>query len=451
MQIDTPIITVIGIILLVAIFLMIIITTLFFQLSNTRKSAHTLQVIQLEFRNLAERIEKIETNQQAFSQGINTLGIEFRGLSERIATVEKNQDIINQDMGHLATSTLSYITELKTLTSAATDVINTTRNELAQAKNDLTELAERFARVEKNQSSVYQGIGNLATSALSAITELKSLTNGLTSATGAMRDELARAKNDLVELHTHITNSKEVERQIADSIRRLETVIAGTQTKGAAGENVLEVIFSKLPAEWQVRNFKIGGKSVEFALRLPNELIMPIDSKWTATSLIEQLFNTEDLQEQQKLKKQIEEIVLSKAREVKKYLDPSITVNFGVAVVPDSVYELCSGIQAEIFRLNVVLISYSMFLPYLLLVFQTTLKNSYNIDSRKIETYLQAAHESIDTLQNELDGRLSRAITMLNNSRDDMKVTIGKLSASLAGLQAGTSPVLSLPESTEQH
>jgi len=451
MQIDTPIITVIGIILLVAIFLMIIITTLFFQLSNTRKSAHTLQVIQLEFRNLAERIEKIETNQQAFSQGINTLGIEFRGLSERIATVEKNQDIINQDMGHLATSTLSYITELKTLTSAATDVINTTRNELAQAKNDLTELAERFARVEKNQSSVYQGIGNLATSALSAITELKSLTNGLTSATGAMRDELARAKNDLVELHTHITNSKEVERQIADSIRRLETVIAGTQTKGAAGENVLEVIFSKLPAEWQVRNFKIGGKSVEFALRLPNELIMPIDSKWTATSLIEQLFNTEDLQEKQKLKKQIEEIVLSKAREVKKYLDPSITVNFGVAVVPDSVYELCSGIQAEIFRLNVVLISYSMFLPYLLLVFQTTLKNSYNIDSRKIETYLQAAHESIDTLQNELDGRLSRAITMLNNSRDDMKVTIGKLSASLAGLQAGTSPVLSLPESTEQH
>ena len=286
MQIDTPIITVIGIILLVAIFLMIIITTLFFQLSNTRKSAHTLQVIQLEFRNLAERIEKIETNQQAFSQGINTLGIEFRGLSERIATVEKNQDIINQDMGHLATSTLSYITELKTLTSAATDVINTTRNELAQAKNDLTELAERFARVEKNQSSVYQGIGNLATSALSAITELKSLTNGLTSATGAMRDELARAKNDLVELHTHITNSKEVERQIADSIRRLETVIAGTQTKGAAGENVLEVIFSKLPAEWQVRNFKIGGKSVEFALRLPNELIMPIDSKWTATSSV---------------------------------------------------------------------------------------------------------------------------------------------------------------------
>ena len=167
--------------------------------------------------------------------------------------------------------------------------------------------------------------------------------------------------------------------------------------------------------------------------------------------MIEQLFNTEDLQEKQKLKKQIEEIVLSKAREVKKYLDPSITVNFGVAVVPDSVYELCSGIQAEIFRLNVVLISYSMFLPYLLLVFQTTLKNSYNIDSRKIETYLQAAHESIDTLQNELDGRLSRAITMLNNSRDDMKVTIGKLSASLAGLQAGTSPVLSLPESTEQH
>ena len=55
------------------------------------------------------------------------------------------------------------------------------------------------------------------------------------------------------------------------AIRRLETVIAGTQSKGAAGENILDVVFSKLPAEWQVRNFPVGNKSVEFGLRFETQ------------------------------------------------------------------------------------------------------------------------------------------------------------------------------------
>jgi DNA recombination protein RmuC len=230
----------------------------------------------------------------------------------------------------------------------------------------------------------------------------------------------------------------------------LKPLLRVHKQKGSAGENVLEVVFSKLPIEWQVRNFKIGGKSVEFALRLPNNLIMPIDSKWTATNLLEQFINTEDIQEQQKLKKAIEDVVLLKAKEVRKYIDPSITVNFGIAVIPDAVYDLCAGIQSETFQLNVVLVSYSMFIPYLLLVFQTTLKNSQSIDLQKIDAYLQTAHEGINSLQNELDGRFSRALTMMNNSRDDMRVVLGKLGGSLTGLQIGAGSVLSLQEPNEK-
>lgn len=75
-----------------------------------------------------------------------------------------------------------------------------------------------------------------------------------------------------------------------------------------------------------------------------------------------------------------------------------------------------------------------MFIPYLLLVFQTTLKNSQSIDLQKIDAYLQTAQEGINNLQNELDGRFSKAITMMNNSRDDMRVILGKLGGSLTGL-----------------
>lgn len=377
----------VGIVTLLVLFLLFIfVVVLFFQLRKLQENKSDPSELVPQIAVLGEKLSHIEP----VTQAINSMQSEVRGLTERIATVETNQGMVNKD------------------------------------------------------------VGNLATSALSAITELKSLTTGLADATSAMRVELSRAKNDLTELHTHVKSRQESERQVAESIRRLETIIAGTQTKGSAGENILEVVFSKLPIEWQVRDFKIGGKSVEFALRLPNNLIMPIDSKWAATNLVEQFINTDDIQEQQRLKKAIENVVLSKAKEVRKYLDPSITVNFGVAVVPDAVYDLCTGIQSETFQLNVVLVSYSMFVPYLLLVFQTTLKNGQSIDLQKLDAHLQTAQESIKAIQDELDGRFSRAMTMMNNSRDEMRAILGKLSGSLTGLQIGVSSAPSLSEPKEK-
>ena len=231
-------------------------------------------------------------------------------------------------------------------------------------------LTERISTVETSQNEVQRGVGNLATDSISALSELKTLTNRLGEATAVMRSELATAKTDLTALHSHVRSRQEMDIQMSESIRRLETVIAGTQTKGSAGENILDVVFGKLPQEWQVRNFKISGKVVEFGLRLPNDLILPIDSKWTATHLLEKFIASEDMEEKQRIKRDMESAVLLKAKEVKKYIDPNVTVNFGVAVIPDSVFDLTYSIQSEAFRMNVVLVSYSMFVPYLLLVFQ---------------------------------------------------------------------------------
>lgn len=375
----------IGIITLLVLFLLVLfVVVLFFQLHKLQGSKNSTSDIAPQIAVLGEKLSHIEPVIQA----VNSMQSDVRGLSERITSVEKNQFIADQ------------------------------------------------------------GVDNFAANALSSITELKTLTANLSEATGAMRTELSHAKNDLTELHTHVKSKQESERQTAESVRRLETIIAGTQTKGLAGENVLEVVFAKLPIEWQVRDFEIGGKSVEFALRLPNNLIMPIDSKWAATNLLEQFVNADGIQEQQRLKKAIEDAVFQKAKEVRKYIDPSRTVNFGIAVIPDAVYDLCIGIQSEIFQSNVVLVSYSMFIPYLLLVFQMSLKNGQSIDLQKLDTYLQVAQESVKSLQDELDGRFSRAITMMNNSRDDMRAILGKMGGSLTGLQmgAGITPIV-LPES----
>ncbi|MBI4321052.1 MAG: DNA recombination protein RmuC [Chloroflexi bacterium] len=317
---------------------------------------------------------------------------------------------------------------------------------LAQVQIELTRLSERVQSMEQGQTRVSQGIGALQT----GLVETSTVARGLSETTSAIRDELARAKTDLTDLQARARARQDLEYQMAESVRRLEAVIAGTQTKGAAGENILEAVFANFPPDWQVRGFKVGNKIVEFGLRLPNNLVLPIDSKWPATDLLERLACCDSSDERQSLKGQIEKTVSEKAKEVTKYIDPNVTVNFGIAVVPDAVYDLCSSAQIDAYKNNVVLVSYSLFVPYLLLVFQTILKSSQTLDPQRLDAYLQSARDAIDHLQRELEGPIPDAITRLTNSRSRMAGQISKLSTGLVGLQVASvqapSTLAALPE-----
>ena len=296
---------------------------------------------------------------------------------------------------------------------------------------ELRGVNERVSGMEHNQARVDQGIGDLQT----GLAKTDSATTRLISATADIHDQLMHAKEGVARLRTHSHARQGLEEQTAESIKRLEAVIAGTQSKGAAGENILETLFARLPAAWQVRDFQVGNKSVEFGLRLPNRLVLPIDSKWPATHLIETLLATEDPDERQRVKSRIEVAVRDKAREVRKYIDPNVTVNFGIAAVPDAVYELCTRVQTDIFQWNVVLISYSMVVPYLLLVFQTVLRSAQTVDTQKLDACLRSIEDGITAMQGELDGRFSRALTMIDNSRSELRAHLGKVAGGLTSLQ----------------
>ncbi|KCZ71259.1 hypothetical protein ANME2D_02461 [Candidatus Methanoperedens nitroreducens] len=319
-------------------------------------------------------------------------------------------------------------------------------------QTELKGLIERVSTIEQNQNTESQKIQALEIRLAESSTATNTATKNLIEATTAMHNEISQTKNSLTELQAHVKARQDVEQRTAESIKRLETIIAGTSTKGAAGENILEVVFAKLPPDWQVRNFKVGNKHVEFGLRLPNNLIVPIDSKWPATSQLEQLASCEDIDEQQELKTQIESVILNKAKEVKKYINPSLTVNFGIVAVPDAVYGMCNGIQADVFQQNIVLVSYSMFVPYLLLVFQTVLKTSQNIDLEKLDAHLQVAQASVKALQGELEGRYSKAIKLLNNSHIEMSAHLSKISSGLTNLQIGAcTPQAQLAQPEEKY
>jgi len=227
-----------------------------------------------------------------------------------------------------------------------------------------------------------------------------------------------------------------------ESLRRLERILAGTK-KGAAGEKILDEVFSLLPAEWQERNFIVGGKMVEFALRLPNELLVPIDSKWPATDILERLEETDDPEEQKKLKKRAEQEVTRRASEVRKYIDPNRTTLFGIAAVPDAVYELCPGARLEASKQRVILISYSMFVPYILMLFETYRQSSQRIDLQRLDAALGTIETSLDKVGGEVEGRLAKGITMVENARKEIAAYLGSIRGNLVGLR------LSAPQQEE--
>ncbi|WP_445952123.1 DNA recombination protein RmuC [Thermodesulfitimonas sp.] len=342
----------------------------------------------------------------------------LNGLNQMVQAVQTQAAVLSEKLAHL--ETLPQV--------------------VGGVQLELRGLAERVTTVEQNQQAVGQTLQALR----AGIAETGAAATALRGMAATIQAELSQAKDGVTALQALAKARQELAQKTAVSIARLEAIIAGTHTKGAAGENILDLVFAKLPPEWQVRDFRVGNKVVEFGLRLPNGLVLPIDSKWPATGLLEQFMNAADPNEQQKIKKQIEESVFAKAREIKKYLDPSRTTDFGVVAVPDAVYDLCSGIHAVVFQENVVLVGYSMFLPYLLLVFQTILRTARDVDLEKLNSSLQAFQKGVAALQEELEGRFARALTMLNNSRSEMSVHLSRISSSLTALQVSTR--VALPE-----
>ena len=306
-------------------------------------------------------------------------------------------------------------------------------------------MAERAAEVQRSQEQLRGSVGALESGLVALHERVRTVEQSGT----AVGQRIAEAQQALAQLETRGVARQDVEQRTADSVRRIEALIAGTQSKGAAGEHILDDAFALLPAEWKVRNLRVGDRVVEFALRLPNGQLLPIDSKWPATALVEQLTTLESAADRIRVRGQIEDVVRARAREVRKYLDPKITADFGIAALPDAVYSLCGGVHAECFEMQVLLVPYSMFLPYLLLVFHTVSKSSQSLDTTKLSSYLAGAQQSLSALQEEMNGRFSRAITMLTNGREDIGVQLSKLRAGLAGMQASATLDTEHPQATQ--
>jgi hypothetical protein len=136
-----------------------------------------------------------------------------------------------------------------------------------------------------------------------------------------------------------------------------------------------------------------------------------------------------------RLENELEREVERKVKEVAAYIEPTATTDIAIAAVPDSVYSHCKRVHIEGFRRGVLLMAYSMVVPYVLALYHLHLQMGRSIEYENIETYLTRIERSLDEIDSIMENRIARAGAMISNAYTECKRIIGSMRAATAFLQ----------------
>jgi DNA recombination protein RmuC len=251
-----------------------------------------------------------------------------------------------------------------------------------------------------------------------------------------LRTQLAQTHTAVETFRSALVARQQVEDEARQSLRRLEAIIAGSSTRGAAGENILEEGIKHLPPDMVHRNAWINGKVVEFALRLPGGKLLPIDSKWTSSQALEALSDPEvDPSRRTQLAREVEKEVEKRIREVSQYIEPTCTSPWAVAAVPDAAYALCRSAFAEAHRRHVIVVGYSLALPYLLALYQLHLQFARSVDMENLQACLMDIDRQVEALDSIFENRIQRSLTVLQNAFSEGKQSAARIRAATRSIQ----------------
>jgi DNA recombination protein RmuC len=360
--------------------------------------------------------------------GLGELGSRLGQLSGEVQAFARTQEALRSEVVQTREQGQAAVQQTA---EALTQRIHQTQQALAS----VTELVNQTVRT---QELLAQHLGQMQ----------ESLAGNLAAAQQGLRTEIAQTRELVAQIQAADEIREKHEREAWEALKRLETVLAGTKSRGLAGENILETILAQLPAGLREMNLTINNKPVEFALRLPHGRLLPIDSKWPALAQLERLREAEDPAVRRALADEIQSEVKKKVREVVKYLDPDRTIQLGVLAVPDAVFDLCVEAHVEAFKQGVVIISYTQAIPYLLSLLQLVLRFGTEIDTARLSQALTTVADALEKMEGEVDGRLSRTITQLQNSREDLKGHLSRARQGVRGLHVEAAPA-ALPEGAE--
>jgi DNA recombination protein RmuC len=250
---------------------------------------------------------------------------------------------------------------------------------------------------------------------------------GLAGAAQDLQGRLAQAQRALAEVKAiEQARGSQLDRA-TDSLRRLELVLAGSGTRGAAGENILARAFAQIPPDLLDTNAAFGGRVVEYALRLPGGRLLPVDSKWTSVAELAALETAEDGDEARRLREHVAREVRLRIREMAKYLDPERTLSLAVLAVPDAVHAAVPETHAEGWQQGVLVVPYSLALPFLLCLYRLAVRFAPGPEDAAAR--LGQVADALRRMDEELEGRLSRALVQAANARDALRGELAQVRA----------------------
>jgi DNA recombination protein RmuC len=247
-----------------------------------------------------------------------------------------------------------------------------------------------------------------------------------------LQQALAAAQQTLSELRRYDEEARRQQEELGRFVARLDAILTGSASRGAAGEHILETFLEQLPAEFKVFDLPIRNRRVEFAFRLPNGKHVPVDSKWVGARQLTELDETASAE----ARRELEQLLDQRVEEVRAYLDPDLTLGFAVIAVPDAVYRWTQRRHAHALAKGVIVISYSMAIPYFLTLLHLALRFLRDEETMRISQLAHPLEQALQAIQQELNGRYAKGLTMLQNSRDALAEQTARALGTLRQLQA---------------
>ena len=213
-----------------------------------------------------------------------------------------------------------------------------------------------------------------------------------------------------------------------DPLSKLNRYLSGGTLAGKFGEWSLEAIIKDIfhtnQYESNAEVIPGSGKRVEFVIKLPEGLLLPIDAKFPS-ALFDNYINASEKGDEKLVKKTADDIkrhVLKDAADIKeKYIQTGITVDLGVMYIPsESLMQIIDSLEN---------IRESIFRDYRILIMGPNSLAAYLI-SIHMGFRTLALNERAGEIMNEF-GKLKKEFEKFSGSTDDMMKKVDSLQKSI--------------------
>ncbi len=244
------------------------------------------------------------------------------------------------------------------------------------------------------------------------------------------------AVNSFIEIDKSIelqqTSINEISRDLQsfqDPLKKLNRYLSGGTLAGKFGEWSLDAIVKDIFNSSQFEtNYEVipgSGKRVEFVIRLPEGLLLPIDAKFPSALFDNYIESAESGEErlQKKAKDDIKRHVIKDADDIKtKYVQDGITIDLGIMYIPSEalmqVIDSIDKLREELFRDKRILIMGPNSLAAYLI--------SIHMGFRTL-----ALNERAGDVMNEF-GKLKKEFEKFSGSTDDLIKKVDALQKSIS-------------------